>query len=76
MSLLSVIMSKDPLVSCQRCQRFVSYSKTEFYPHTTQVGAPVADLRTCSSANAVECEAAVAKLYPSPLTRFIAVRPR
>ena len=76
MSVLSAILSKDPLVTCVRCRRLVAYSKTQFYPHTTQVGAPVADIRTCTNAHADECESAVAKLYPDPISRFIAVRPR
>jgi hypothetical protein len=75
-NLLSVIVSKDPLVTCQRCGRLVLHSKTEFYPHASTVRAVPDDLRSCSTAHAAECEAAVAKLYPDPVSRFIAVRPR
>lgn len=75
-SLLSVIVSKDPLVTCQRCRRLVLRSTTEFYPHASTFSALPADLRSCSTLHAAECEDAVAKLYPDSRSRFIAVRPR
>lgn len=46
---LAESQERDPseLVSCQRCGCAVPYVSTEFYPHTTVAGQPIADLRSC-----------------------------
>ena len=55
-------------VKCQRCGCMVPYVSTEFYPHASPVGQPVADQRTCR--NGDECARRFKACYPRAASVF------